>query len=105
MDEYILFYTFKDEKGLSTVKLDVNNFTSLREYFRKYQEAMGLSKAEIIDRIGQKADHCFRWKSTQWDMPTPETYDNLSKIPTNHGFVRREYEDLRQEYESLRQEY
>ena len=105
MAEYILFYTFQDETGLSTVKLDVNNFTSLREYFRKYQEAMGLSKAEIINRIGQKADHCFRWKSTQWDMPTPETYDNLSKIPTNHGFVRREYEDLRQEYESLRQEY
>ncbi|HOO58894.1 MAG TPA: site-specific DNA-methyltransferase, partial [Anaerolineaceae bacterium] len=94
-----------DPTGWETVKLDVNNFTSLREYFREYQEAIGLSKAEIIDRVGQKADHCFRWGSTQWDLPTPETYAELAKIPANHGFMRREYEDLRREYEDLRRPF
>ena len=104
--ERILFYSAQyDPTGWETVKLDMNNFVSLREYFRKYQEAMGLSKIEIIQRVGQKADHCFRWGSTQWDLPTPETYAELAKIPSNHGFVRREYEDLRREYEDLRREY
>ena len=40
MSEYILFYTFQDETGLTTVKLDMNNFTSLRQYFKDYQEAL-----------------------------------------------------------------
>ena len=104
--ERILFYSAQyDPTGWETVKLDVNNFLPLREYFRQYQEAMGLSKVEIIEKIGQKADHAFRWNSTQWDLPTPETYAELAKIPYNHGFVRREYEDLRREYEDLRREY
>ncbi len=104
--ERILFYSAQyDPTGWETVKLDMNNFVPLREYFRKYQEAMGLSKVEIVEKIGQKADHAFRWGSTQWDLPTPETYAELAKIPTNHGFVRREYEDLRREYEDLRREY
>ena len=104
--ERILFYSAQyDPTGWETVKLDVNNFLPLREYFRQYQEAMGLSKVEIIEKIGQKADHAFRWGSTQWDLPTPETYAELAKIPTNYGFVRREYEDLRREYEDLRRPF
>ena len=104
--ERILFYSVQyDPTGWETVKLDMNNFVPLREYFRKYQEAMGLSKVEIVEKIGQKADHAFRWGSTQWDLPTPETYAELAKIPTNHGFVRREYEDLRREYEDLRRPF
>ncbi len=104
--ERILFYSAQyDPTGWETVKLDKNNFASLREYFRQYQEAMGLTKSEIVERVGQKADHCFRWGSTQWDLPTPETYAELAKIPTNHGFLRREYEDLRREYEDLRRPF
>ena len=102
MAEYCLFYTFQDETGLTTVKLDMNNFSSLRQYFKDYQEALGLTKLEILDRVGQKADHCFRWGSSQWDMPTEETYNELSKLPVKYEFVRREYEDLRREYEGLR---
>ena len=55
-----------------------------------------------MDIIGQSADHCFRWGSSQWDMPTPETYAELATLPINNEFVRREYEDLRREYEDLR---
>jgi len=106
MAEYCLFYTFQDETGLTTVKLDMNNFVPLREYFRKYQKTMGLNIKQINSRLGhRKAEHAFYWGSTQWDLPTPETYAELASIPSNHGFVRREYEDLRREYEDLRREY
>ena len=105
--ERILFYSAQyDPTGWETVKLDMNNFVPLREYFRKYQEAMGLNIKQINEQLGhRKAEHAFYWGSTQWDLPTPETYAELAKIPTNHGFVRREYEDLRREYEDLRRPF
>jgi len=103
--EYLLFYTFRDETGLTKVKHDLNNFATLRNYFREFQEALGLTKKAIIDRIGQRADHCFRWGSSQWDLPTPETYEDLLKLPRRADFEPRSYESLRQEYESLRKEY
>lgn len=110
--EYCLFYTFQDETGLTRVKHSLDNFTTLRNYFREFQEALGLTKKAIIDRIGQRADHCFRWNSAQWDLPTRETYEDLLMLPRRVGFeprsyesIRAEYEQLRQEYEQLRQEY
>jgi len=101
--EYCLYYTFQDETGLTTVMLDTNNFPTLRGYFKGLQEYIGINKKKIIEIIGQKADHCFRWNSSQWNMPTRETYQQLIdvfNIDKWEGF--REYESLRQEYESLR---
>ncbi len=101
--EYCLFYTFQDETGLSTVMLDTNNFPTMRRYFKDLQEYIGINKKKVLEIIGQKADHCFRWNSSQWDMPTPETYQQLIDvfdIDEWEGF--REYESPRQEYESLR---
>ena len=104
--EYILYYTFRDQTGLTTVILDTNNFPTLRQYFKDFQEALGMSQAQIEAIIGsQKAEHAFRWGSTQWDMPTRETYKLLEALPFKKDFVRREYEDLRREYEDLRREY
>ena len=102
--ERILFYSAQyDPTGWETVKLDMNNFTSLREYFRQYQEALGLNIKQINTKLGhRKAEHAFYWGSTQWDLPTKETYEELEKLPINNGFKRREYEDLRREYEDLR---
>ncbi len=103
MAEYCLFYTLQDGTGLTTVMLDTNNFPTLRRYFKELQEYIGLNKKQIIEQIGQRADHCFRWNSSQWDMPTSETYQeliNTFNIDKWEGF--REYESLRQEYESLR---
>uniref|UniRef100_A0A6H1ZDC4 Putative methyltransferase n=1 Tax=viral metagenome TaxID=1070528 RepID=A0A6H1ZDC4_9ZZZZ len=105
MAEYCLFYTFQDKTGLTTVKLDMNNFSTLRQYFKDYQKALGITKKKIMEIIGQQADHCFRWGSSQWDMPTKKTYEDISNIPLKYEFVRREYEDLRREYEDLRREY
>ncbi len=102
MAEYCLFYTFQDEKGLTKVKTDLNNFKLLRQHFKEFQQALGLTKKEIMDKIGQCADHPFRWGSSQWDMPTEETYRNICELPVEYEFVRKEYEDLRKEYEDLR---
>jgi len=102
MAEYCLFYTFQDETGLTTIKLDMNNFSSIRKYFKDYQEALGMTKLELIEKVGQQVDHCFRWGSSQWGMPTKETYEKISLLPIKSEFLRREYEDLRREYEDLR---
>lgn len=101
--EYCLYYTFQDESGLSTVMLDTNNFPTMRRYFKELQEYIGLNKKQILESIGQCADHCFRWNSSQWAMPTRETYQELIQnfnIDKWQGY--KEYESLRQEYESLR---
>lgn len=107
MAEYCLFYTLQDNTGLSSVMLDMNNFPTLRAYFRDYQEALGISLHKINELLGhRKAEHAFYWGSTQWDMPTPETYAELGKLPVaGLWFVRHEYEFVRREYESLRREY
>jgi site-specific DNA-methyltransferase (adenine-specific) len=107
MTERILFYTPQLCKtGLETVKLDLNNFVPLREYFRDYQRAIGLNGAEIDRVLGHtRADHCFRWDSTQWDLPTKEVYAELGRAFNTNGFLRRDYESLRRDYESLRRDY
>ena len=105
MAEYLLFYTFQDETGLTTVKLDMNNFTTLRQYFKDYQEALGLTKIKLLEIIGQSADHCFRWGSSQWDMPTEETYLQLASLPIKNEFIRRDYEFIRRDYEFIRRDY
>lgn len=105
--ERILFYSREIERtGLEEIKLDINNFQSLRGYFKRVQEFIGTGKNTIIEQIGQKADHCFRHSSTQWDLPTAETYAQLIAvfhIDKMGGF--REYESLRLEYESLRRPF
>ena len=112
--EYCLFYTFQDETGLTAVMLDTNNFPTMRGYFKRLQEYIGQGLKQINAKMGhQKAEHAFYWKTTQWNMPTPETYKQLIDtfgIDKWDGFreyedLRREYEDLRREYEDLRREY
>ena len=103
MAEYCLFYTFQDETGINKNRPDVNNFKNLRDYFKYIQSEIGLNKKQIIEKIGQKADHCFRYSSSQWNLPVEETYDELIEvfnIDKYKGF--RTYKELRQEYESLR---
>ena len=111
MAEYCLFYvkqekTLWDETGWKKITHDVNNFKSLRKYFEQLQGFIGGNKKELIEKIGQRVDHCFRWRSSQWSLPTEKTYDQLIevfRIDLWDGFKR--YEELRQEYEELRQEY
>lgn len=106
MAEYCLYYTFQDETGLKKVKEDLDNFTTLRQYFKSIQDYLGLTKKAIIDKVGQKADHCFRHSSSQWNLPTTETYNELIevfKINEYDGF--KEYEELRYTYNNQKQHH
>lgn len=105
--ERALFYTTQyDATGWEAVKLDMNNFMPLREYFKEFQAALGLSIKQINSRLGhRKAEHAFYWNSTQWDLPTPETYQELVSLNPNHGFKVIEYKALRLEYEALRRPF
>lgn len=49
----------------------------LRPYFKKVFEYIGHTKKTIIDRIGQSADHVFRFKSSQFDLCTLNTYNSI----------------------------
>ena len=131
--EYCLCYVKADadgRTGLERVKLDVNNFQTLRKYAydmlcyigggHSYQQntskenwdtgkrniSVTVARRSIFSNVGGKADHFMRYGSTQWDLCTEQTYNELIDtfgIDKWDGF--RSYESLRQEYESLRQEY
>ena len=105
--ERILMYSNETiMTGMEAIKLDVNNFKPLRQYFKELQEFIGMPKFQIIDNIGQSADHCFRWGSSQWELPTIETYNKLKEIFKIDEWEKfREYESLRQEYEALRRPF
>lgn len=60
-NERCLMYSNEVERtGLEEIKLDINNFTPLRNYFELFQKSTGLTKTKILEIIGQSADHCFR---------------------------------------------
>jgi len=75
---------------------DIDNLHPLREYFKKVKEFIGKSKVEIMDIIGQRADHTFRTTSTQFSLCTKETYQelvNIFEINKMEGF--KTYKELR----------
>ena len=59
---------------------DMEGIHPLRQYFRLVMAYIGLSKKEIIDRIGQRADHTFRTDSTQYGLCTESTYNELIQV-------------------------
>ncbi len=59
---------------------DQDGLHPLREYFKIVMDYIGLSKKEIIDRIGQRADHTFRTDSTQYGLCTEPTYNELIDV-------------------------
>ena len=52
----------------------------LREYFAKVYDFIGKTKKEIMQIIGQKADHCFRLNSSQYSLCTKSTYQELIDV-------------------------
>ena len=76
-------------------KYDTQMLHPLRDYFAKTMEYIGKTKREIINEIGQRADHVFRGDSTQFALCTKETYQALIEhygIDKMQGF--RSYEEL-----------
>ena len=70
----------------------------LRPYFAKVMEYIGKPKKQIMDEIGQNADHTFRCNSSQFQLCTAGTYESLISryhIDKMNGY--RTYEDLKAE--------
>ena len=59
---------------------DTNGLHPLRDYFKEVLSFVGLKKKEIINQIGQKADHVFRVNSTQYSLCTEQTYNELINV-------------------------
>ena len=49
----------------------------LRPYFKEVFEYIGHTKKTILEQVGQRADHIFRFNSSQFDLCTNETYEAL----------------------------
>ena len=66
----------------------------LRPYFKQVFEFIGGTKNRIIETIGQRVDHVFRFNSSQFDLCTSETYSDIIKhfkIDEMQGFKEFEY--------------
>jgi len=66
----------------------------LRPYFKEVFEFIGGTKKYIMEIVGQRADHVFRFKSSQFDLCTLETYKDLIKyfqINKMQGFKEFDY--------------
>ena len=58
-------------------KHDFKGMHPLRPYFKQVFEYIGHTKKTIIEQVGQKADHTFRFNSTQFSLCTEQTYKDL----------------------------
>lgn len=59
---------------------DFDGTNPLREYFSKVLDYIDESRADILRRIGQRADHTFRTNSSQFALCTEETYNELIDV-------------------------
>ena len=58
-------------------KYDFQSLNPLRQYSKGLMNWIGLKKKQIIEIIGQKADHFFRVNSSQYKLCTAATYEEL----------------------------
>ena len=85
---------------------DSNGTNSLREYFAAVLRFIGKPKRDIMQAIGQSADHVFRVDSTQWALCTAQTYSDIISrygIDKMEGF--RTYEDLQNDDIAFKAKY
>ena len=97
---------FEDICIFSKLGHDYCGENPLREYFAKVYEFIGKTKKEIMQIIGQKADHCFRLNSSQYSLCTEQTYQELIDafgIDKMQGFI--EYDELRKTQDEYTQKY
>ena len=83
---------------------DFEGLHPLRGYFKNLLSFIGLKKKYIIEKIGGRADHCFRVNSSQFELCEKHTYLDLIKEFSVHnmeGFLDyAELERLNNKYTS-----
>ncbi len=68
---------YYEEVLLIRKSLDETNSIELRKYFGKLLDFIPDSKKEIINRLGQGLDHCFRYQNRTFYIPTQTNYQLL----------------------------
>lgn len=85
---------------------DLEELNPLRPYFKKIFQQLGYTKKQIIEDIGQRADHTFRFYSSQFDLCTEQTYDDLT---TTYGLDKfawyRPYSELKEINDDFKHKY
>lgn len=77
-------------------KYDTNNCNELRKYFKKMQKHINKNKKEIMEILGQKADHTFRTDSMQFKLCTEETYNEMiENLNIDEWQEFKKYEELK----------
>ena len=109
--EFLNWYTFQDESGLTSIYSNVDCFKLIKDYMRgEYQKIMDANGFETKAKCNEYLNEITGTKSvvtrhyfadSQYCFPTLKLYEKLQKT----GFFVRNYEDLRHEYEDLRHEY
>ena len=69
--------SYFEDLNVFSKKYDKQGLHPLREYFSRVIQYIGKTKKEIVEMIGQKADHCFRLNSSQYSLCTKKTYQEL----------------------------
>ena len=75
----------------------VDEFIELRNIFKDILAKINKRKTEVIKDLGQGLDHCFRFNSSQWSLPTKTNYEkliefyNLQTVP-NYDVLKEKYD-------------
>ena len=81
---------------------DFEGLHPLRPYFKKVLDFINVKKVRIIEKIGQGADHCFRVNSSQFHLPTKETYNKFIEYYNINEMVDfRTFEDISKESDGM----
>ena len=84
---------------------DTDELHPLRGYAKEIYDFIGLNKKQIIEKVGQRADHFFRIDSTQFSLCTEKTYNELISvfgIDKMKGFKTfRELEEINSVFNSV----
>ena len=94
--------SFYEDILLFSKNHDFEGIHPLRPYFKKVFEYIGHTKKTILEQVGQRADHVFRFNSSQFYLCANETYEELIKvfgIDKMQGF--RTFESISNESDEL----
>jgi DNA modification methylase len=81
---------------------DFEGIHPLRPYFKKIYEFINHTKKTILSQIGQKADHVFRFNSSQFSLCTEETYKKLIELYRIDKMVEfRTFNDILKESDNM----
>jgi len=70
---------------------DLDSFIELKNIFRDILQKIGKKRSRIIKDLGQGLDHCFRWDSLQWGLPTKSNYEKLITYYNLEGVLNYSY--------------